>query len=137
MRDGLFDDTVLLTDRFVLCDSFGAKKITVGGKTIKAGTPILYYRADTSKKTIDSGVPQNRIYDIGGNIDLVSLGRMTDGKAHPFANPFSMYQNFYDFITDQRVTARKWPYRADSYILISAGIDGLYGTNDDITNFGN
>ena len=30
-----------------------------------------------------------------------------------------------------------WPYRPDSYILISAGADGLYGTGDDITNFGN
>ena len=27
------------------------------------------------------------------------------------------------------------PYRADSYILISAGYDGLYGTRDDICNF--
>ena len=29
----------------------------------------------------------------------------------------------------------KRPYRAQSYILISAGKDGLYGTSDDITNF--
>jgi len=28
-----------------------------------------------------------------------------------------------------------WPYRPDSYILISAGADGYYGTADDITNF--
>ena len=27
------------------------------------------------------------------------------------------------------------PNRSDSYILISAGFDGLYGTADDICNF--
>jgi hypothetical protein len=27
------------------------------------------------------------------------------------------------------------PYRRDSYILISAGYDGLYGTADDVLNF--
>ena len=42
-------------------------------------------------------------------------------------------------IVDQKVLEASgilWPYRADSYILISAGIDGLYGTSDDMTNFG-
>jgi hypothetical protein len=34
------------------------------------------------------------------------------------------------------VQARPWPYRSDSYLLISAGADGLYGTDDDIRNFG-
>jgi hypothetical protein len=29
----------------------------------------------------------------------------------------------------------EWPVNADSYVLISAGADGLYGTADDITNF--
>ena len=28
------------------------------------------------------------------------------------------------------------PYNADSYILMSAGRDGLFGTSDDIYNFG-
>jgi hypothetical protein len=32
-------------------------------------------------------------------------------------------------ITDGR------PYRVDSYILLSAGFDGQYGTPDDIYNF--
>jgi hypothetical protein len=31
---------------------------------------------------------------------------------------------------------RLWPYRADSFLLISAGEDALYGTGDDLTNFG-
>jgi len=27
------------------------------------------------------------------------------------------------------------PYRSDSFILLSAGPDGLYGTGDDVFNF--
>jgi len=27
------------------------------------------------------------------------------------------------------------PYRKDTFILITAGKDGLYGTSDDVTNF--
>jgi hypothetical protein len=38
-------------------------------------------------------------------------------------------------LRDPKITATKWPYRPDSYILISAGADGLYGTQDDVTNF--
>jgi hypothetical protein len=43
-------------------------------------------------------------------------------------------------LMDQKVYAvynppRPWPCRPDSYILISAGVDGVYGTDDDITNF--
>ncbi len=30
---------------------------------------------------------------------------------------------------------RIWPYNADSFLLISAGKDGRYGTNDDVVNF--
>ncbi len=134
---GLFNNSAPLNpDRFVLCDSFGAKKITVGGKTVKAGTPILYYRANTSKNTIEGVDPKYRIYNYYDNRALIALGRMTDGEEHPLRLGV-MYQNFYDYITDPKVTARPWPYRADSYILISAGADGLYGTSDDITNFGN
>jgi hypothetical protein len=43
--------------------------------------------------------------------------------------------NLEKMILNQQATAGKMPYRADSYILISAGRDGLYGTADDIVNF--
>jgi len=38
-------------------------------------------------------------------------------------------------ILNPQVTAINRPYRAGSYILISAGKDGLYGSPDDIFNF--
>ncbi len=62
------------------------------------------------------------------------LKRIKDDKDHPLEQT----ADFYDYITDPKATGasgRDWPYRADSYILISAGADGLYGTSDDITNF--
>ena len=37
--------------------------------------------------------------------------------------------------TKQGNQGRVWPYRPDSYVLISPGLDGLYGTPDDIRNF--
>ena len=40
-------------------------------------------------------------------------------------------------IQDPKVTSAPTSYRPDSFILISAGKDGIYGTADDITNFGN
>lgn len=127
-------------DTFVICDSFGVKKITIApGQTAKAGTPILYYRANTSSKTIEPPPqPVDRIYNIFDNVPLASqLNSIADStKAHQLGNPANM-QVFYNYIRDLKVTAKPWPYRPDSYLLISAGADGLYGTKDDICNFGN
>ena len=45
--------------------------------------------------------------------------------AHPFAA----------YIRNKDVNARVVPQNKDSYLLISAGADGLFGTGDDIANF--
>jgi hypothetical protein len=115
-------------DTFVICDVFGTKKISMAnGKIVRAGAPILYYRADTSGKTTRT------IYDGSDNIRLVFAKQIADGGEHPLTSALF----FYDYIKNPKITARDWPYRPDSYILISAGADGLYGTPDDIRNFGN
>jgi type II secretory pathway pseudopilin PulG len=132
----------LAPNTFVICDVFGAKKITVikgidpvTGRPItineRAGAPILYYRANTSGKII------NDVYHVYDNDALVVTKQQDDGRVHPLANPSGPYQFFYNYIRDPKIAAKPWPYRPDSYILISAGADGLYGTDDDITNFGN
>jgi len=140
-RDGLFNDTTPLEkNTFVLCDVFGVRRVTIAGETVKAGTPILYYRANTSSKdhTIS---PQydKRIYNVEDNRSLVELKTLTldgtAGKDHRLADTDDEFGAFYDYITDPKVIATPWPYRADSYILISAGADGEYGTSDDICNF--
>jgi len=130
---GLYNNTApLAPNTFVLCDVFGKNKVTFpNGKTSKAGAPILYYRANTSGKTI------LEIYNALDNDALVTIKQNVDGKIHPLADQSGQYQYFYNYIMDPKITARPWPYRPDSYILISAGADGLYGTGDDICNFGN
>ncbi|MBU0639522.1 MAG: type II secretion system GspH family protein [Planctomycetes bacterium] len=44
----------------------------------------------------------------------------------------NVYESFEDTADNRRTAV---PYRKDSFILISAGRDGSYGTEDDITNF--
>lgn len=135
LKPGLFDNTAPLEpDTFVICDVYGANKIThANGKTEKAGAPILYYKADASKKIIEE------IYNCNDNDAIVQIKERADGggSLHPLGWPNNNFQFFYDYIRDPKISARVWPYRPDSYILISAGADGLYGTNDDIRNFGN
>ena len=131
LKPGLFYDTrPLASDTFVLCDVFGTRKITLAiGKAVRAGAPILYYKANTSEKTIRG------IYNASDNDALVLVKQQADGREHPLTRSFTRYQFFYDYIRDPRIAVRPWPYRPDSYILISAGADGLYGTGDDIRNF--
>ncbi len=133
------------TDTYVLCDVFGATKVTLpGGTSVNAGAPILYYKANPSGKTISD------VYDVVDNAIIVSAKEAVDGIPHPLADPTRSYEYFYGdafpasdpadavigYIEDPKITAKVWPYNPASYILISAGADGIYGTDDDIRNFG-
>lgn len=150
-KDGLFDSFAPLGGQtFVICDSFGVKPVQIVDtvslkvvKTVKAGTPILYYKANAASKTIDMSVAiKDRIYNAYDNQPLVDLRKMMNTNVHhPIELNGSDYPVFYDYdyrggIRDPKITTLARPYRPDSYILISAGLDGLYGTSDDITNFG-
>ncbi len=123
---------------FVLCDSFGAKPVSVGNKIVKAGTPILYYKADTSSKKMLGRPPESWRYNPIDNQALLDLKKMINGTIHPLGVSGNFYRAFSDYVMDPKIyetTGIRWPYRPDSYILISAGVDGLYGTPDDICNF--
>ena len=155
--DGLYDGPAPLErNTHVICDAFGVKRITLtlpnGTERFLAGTPILYYRANTLYKTIDPAIEPNfekRLYNIYDNMPFTNaqiLKPLNKGVQLPEGhrlgklqsdNPLKNYpyQNFYDYIQDPKVMTTPWPYRPDSYILISAGADGEYGTADDITNF--
>lgn len=141
---------------FVLCDVF-AKKRHAGKKT---GMPILYYRARTNFTQQDwvewpgqqYGITDDIYYYID-NYNLLALGSAeTPGDWHPLANDLpgdggglgagapnpespDDWRDFESMILNPQVTAINRPYRAGSYILISAGKDGLYGSPDDIFNF--
>jgi type II secretory pathway pseudopilin PulG len=126
-----------MRSNFVICDVFGVKKITTKitftneTVTTMAGSPILYYRANTSNKTLQG------IYDCNDNLAIIQLGKLPAGGAHTLTCSY-----FYDpayKIVDKNIPyltpSRRWPNRPDSYILISAGADHEFGTKDDILNF--
>jgi type II secretory pathway pseudopilin PulG len=147
LGDGLFVSTThegetLAPYAYVLCDVFAVKKITLAnGTTVKAGTPILYYKANTSSKQISDGIPDpakypDYIYNYYDNGLLLDLGKVKDGTEHKLGTGDYFYSTD-GGVFDPKVTTATfaWPYRPDSYILISAGADGEYGTADDVTNF--
>jgi type II secretory pathway pseudopilin PulG len=156
---------------YVLCDVYRVRKLTIGAKTVFAGSPILYYKANTANKTIDANfappppplqlVFLNRIYDYYDNWPITSSTKLTangpGGLKHPIDYPAGTdYRVFYGDkyigppyiptatyggsgigygIRDPRIANPVRPYNPDTYILISAGPDGYYGTADDIHNY--
>ena len=120
------------------------------------GFPILYWKADKAGvqmadqgRQYASGV-QRGIYHWEDNEFLLSS--MSDdalvlragvtphrlewdtGTGYTPTNP-PPPQTFNRYIMDANVTAKLSPHRPDSYLLVTPGADGIYGTSDDITNF--
>jgi hypothetical protein len=132
------------TGTFVLCDVYNRVRNRATGKGI--GMPILYYKAnkentihDPCGATLPSvGDNADYIYNCTDNDELVQRGLpwdITGNLKHPMDSTVST-SKFYEITKDNRVNITSgWPYRPDSYILLSAGFDGLYGTDDDIFNF--
>jgi hypothetical protein len=135
----------------VLTDTYLVKKIVVGGKTVMAGTPILYYKANISSKlfpdtnsvtTISDTNAPGYIYNSIDNEELIFLGTVKDPLVkHRFDQLLTIplvpegRWKFYDTITNKQIVSQPRPYNAISYILMSAGYDGKFGTRDDIYNF--
>jgi prepilin-type N-terminal cleavage/methylation domain-containing protein len=132
----------LAGNTFVLCDMFGqAKNLATGRRT---GMPILYFRADTSKTSFlpdpltffpwSTGTTMGAIYNVNENYSFFRYGISN----HPMMNDLSLFYqriknpNFPGTVVNGFRDAR--PYRAQTFILLSAGPDGLYGTPDDVYN---
>ncbi len=95
--------------------------------------PILYLRANRGSTGFVSTATNNTVqYNFG---HLAPYGfttiNTTDFQAH--ANDGSLAGSYRYF--GNTAVSGVVPYMKDTYILISAGADGKYGTNDDITNF--
>jgi hypothetical protein len=120
------------SDVFVRVPSYCTDSNNAG---VKLGMPVLYYKADSSKLSHDVGNPDDsdNIVSYLDNYALLDLGLPWDISAtHP------MYDDptkFYEMTKNKKITSMSKPHNADSYILISAGWDGLYGTQDDVFNF--
>jgi hypothetical protein len=130
----------LVSGTYVICDVFGRMDVTIGTEQKKVGLPILYFKADPSKFSFSMGTLPDNVYDIRDNLQLIVTQMLFDQNVNNLpANAHKIMNNFYlgEYkIVDPKITTKNWPHRPDSYILISAGLDGLYGTSDDITNFG-
>jgi len=145
-------------EELLLCDVYTKNKhqgftansnIYIGtGK--KIGMPILYYRAHESRTIHDpndaGGDPDRCIYDYRDNDELVQLGMPWNEFGHPICSVASpktedaatpSEDEFYKKIRNKNIVEPERPYKSDSYILISAGFDGQYGTRDDVFNFEN
>jgi type II secretory pathway pseudopilin PulG len=131
------------SDSYVLCDVFAKGKdvLLSNGSHVKAGRPILYYRANSTGKIATD------TYDFRDNGSLVSIiegldqTQMGAPRGRSNWNPLAASGTgacFYTTIADPRASTSSYQVacRPDSYILISAGADGFYGTSDDIRNFG-
>jgi type II secretory pathway pseudopilin PulG len=143
----------------VICDVYTRN---IQGVGIKAGMPILYYKANLSGKTnprryadgttngYDKTDTDTNIYNYEDNDDLVHLGvpwmgNVTPKPLHPMDGSVNegstndgegATETFYYRINNNEVPIQQGrPFKADSYILLSAGFDGIYGTGDDIFNF--
>jgi hypothetical protein len=134
---------------YVICDVFGVKKLTIPRSTTQtvtatAGTPVLYYKANTNFKMFTC-FPKDApisIYNYTDNIRLINLGILPNAtKSHTLSTAIDeAYFCKPEYkIADPRVpvlpTGERWPNRPDTYILLSAGADHEFGTNDDILNF--
>jgi type II secretory pathway pseudopilin PulG len=130
----------------VLTDVFLRTPSHCTGDGKKLGMPVLYYKADSTKLIHDPSfdltaatykTSNPSIYNFDDNYALTGLGCPWEG-AYTTAQP--MYTNpqiFYQAITNTKVTTTPRPHNEDTYILLSAGWDGLYGTADDVYNFSN
>jgi prepilin-type N-terminal cleavage/methylation domain-containing protein len=132
-------------DVLVLGDVYAKRRFS-GTKT---GMPVLYYRARqayTFQDSTDADDITDDVYNFKDNENLLSLGSPEDASiAHPLFDVTDDWLDFEDIIVNQTVfettddgsgtVGIKKPYREDSYFLLSAGKDGLYGTADDILNF--
>ncbi len=116
-----------------------------GRDNLKMGLPLLYYKARPEKKVQNptSGLTADKVYDYRDSnmpFDNVSgeLEMYTQGYTNIWGTSIANAEDAFDkFITNNEISTDivKIPYRPQSYLLISAGADGVYGTVDDVCNF--
>jgi len=98
--------------------------------------PVLYYRADESVTTTDPLAIYSRDDNIGFINNTTPPSPLSEDRNHTL-NGVAVTQNFQQFTWNPKITTSNLyrPNNADSFILISAGSDGQFGTKDDLTNY--
>lgn len=144
----------------VITDIFRHRKVrqTLASGEIEdkwQGNPIVYFKADDSSRYFREDTaqhPENEwIYNYRDNVDIFLANSVNDpvNDVHEFNPTFTKDIDsqtvdgkdlFYRYITNPQATpptmpdVRK-PFNPKTFILMSAGYDGIFGTKDDITNF--
>ncbi|HOL31157.1 MAG TPA: type II secretion system protein [Anaerohalosphaeraceae bacterium] len=146
----------------VITDIFNRNRITLpSGDSERAGMPVLYFKADSSKRfRVDaSNQPvtnpaeseyKNWVYNFSDNLPMLRLPWLRDPAAdtnndipphYPDEDNDGTADNpaqvFYEQLSRRHTPGSNWdkPFNPSTFVLISAGWDGIYGTKDDITNF--
>ena len=130
----------LYQDAYVLVDMYKIVRNNATGKDV--GMPILYYKANRMKigNDPDPSPPNtnwiNNTYSLNDSF-CDGLGFIEKNwRYDTFSNDLTYNAElFYDNIQNPNFTSPPRPYRAESFLLHSAGPDGIYGTSDDVFNF--
>ena len=122
--------------------------VRTGGK--EQYRPILYYRArPTQTRVACTSASNYGIYNYTDNMYITTPFGMSgqdysNGYSGSYGDLLSFPYYVWDRSTGAGNTPQDWfnsasarPYCRDSFMLISAGSDGQYGTDDDICNFDN
>ncbi len=111
---------------------------------VQAENPGIYRQQDNAIITgTDNGTQQFEGLDFGPGkvngrfheIKIALSPAPTDPEDEVCDEGLPYVGSFARFICDHSIRARPTPVRRDSYLLISAGPDNRYGTEDDITNW--
>ena len=127
---------------YAICDVFTKKR----DSGLKTGTPILYFKANAmytfqnSLTTLNANGTPDDVYNYDDNVNLLDLGVAGNPTLdHPLADGTTDLQDFDDILRNEQVfnvsNSFSVPYCAQSYVLMSAGKDGLFGTADDVYSF--
>jgi type II secretory pathway pseudopilin PulG len=133
-----------LDPNYVLSDVYPHVTHPISGRSF--GMPVLYYQANVSNhfhSFSDAGNGES-IYNYLDNHDFVEQlpipGTSSIAKHAIVDNPEdTFYEDTRDYrtIVNSGGTPVVMPFRRTSYILLSAGFDGEFGTDDDVYNFSN
>ncbi|AQQ09445.1 type II secretion system protein G [Sedimentisphaera cyanobacteriorum] len=110
------------------------------------GMPVLYYRANTNNK-LQTAAGASSVYDVSDSnvpfdTDNSDYSQFFNGLERPWEDPdgaLTDQEVFNQYIKNESISSaddsKIVPYRPQSFLLITAGKDGKFGTEDDITNF--
>ncbi|MDH4201651.1 MAG: prepilin-type N-terminal cleavage/methylation domain-containing protein [Phycisphaerae bacterium] len=146
----------------VFTDVFTQNRVTIGTENVKVGMPILYFKADPTKRfrvnssnvEVDPAVAleyRQWVYNFDDNLPILQLPWLRDPTVETDGMNFqdgirghykdsqdtakAHAQFFYETITQRADGNFFSPHNKSTFLLISAGYDGIYGTKDDLTNF--